>query len=81
MSKYQTLGIAFHGEQARIYLQTWTTGAADGLPESVHFLTPAEYTPDIFDAHADRLIENIQRLKQEARRELLKRAQVPASLL
>jgi hypothetical protein len=67
MSKYQTLGIAWHGEQARIYLQTFTTGPADGLPAETNFLTPGEYTADIFDAHADRLIENIVRLKTEAR--------------
>ncbi len=70
MSKYQALGIAWHGNQARIYLQTFTTGKADGLPGDAHFLTPGEYTADIFDAHADRLIENIVRLKQEARARL-----------
>jgi hypothetical protein len=52
---------------ARIYLQTYTTGPAKGFSEQVHTLTPFEYDPDTFDAHADRLIENITRLKHQDR--------------
>lgn len=54
---------------AQIYLQTYTTSTRQGFEEPVHLLTAAEYGPDAFDAHADRLIENIQALKREARRE------------
>lgn len=77
MSKYQTFGLVFEefsGDplksaptMARIYLQTYTTSQHEGFPEPIHTLTPAEYGPDAFDAHADRLIKNIQRLKKEAR--------------
>jgi hypothetical protein len=72
----QTLGLIFEEctegplEQpptfAQIYLQTFTTAKRDGF-ESVHLLTPVNVTPEEFDYHADRLIENIQRLKREAR--------------
>jgi hypothetical protein len=55
-----------------IYLQTFSTGIFPGWDKDVHRLTPVEYTPEVFDAHADRLIENIVRLKKEARAEFEK---------
>lgn len=73
----QTLGLIFEVATgspifsaptfAQIYLQTFTTASREGFTEPVHILTPVEHGPDAFDAHADRLIENIQRLKREAR--------------
>jgi hypothetical protein len=52
---------------AQIYLQTFTTSRRQGFDEPLHLLTPAEYGPDVFDDHADQLIENIRALKREAR--------------
>lgn len=52
---------------AQIYLQTFTTATRDGFHDSVHLLTPVNVTAEEFDYHADLLIENIQRLKREAR--------------
>ena len=83
MSRYDTLGLVFEdpvaGEgkipsppMARIYLKTFTTGPATGFKEPIQTLTPFEYGPDIFDQHADRLIDNITRLKREARRRFQK---------
>ena len=78
MSRYQTLGLVFEEFSgaphecsptlARIYLQTHTTSKHTGFSEPIYTLTPVEYSADAFDAHADRLIENIVRLKKEARR-------------
>jgi hypothetical protein len=79
VSKHQTLGLVFDFEEspgdplkngptrALIYLQTYVTIQHQGFPGPIHTLAPAEHGPDAFDAHADRLIENIQRLKKEAR--------------
>lgn len=84
--KYDTLGLIFENPaaegfqtagppMARIYLQTFTTGPATGFEKPLQSLTPMEPTADLFDLHADQLIDNIQRLKAEARRrfELAKR--------
>ena len=77
MSRFQTLGLVFEEHSgsplksppthARIYLQTFATTSAHRFPEPIHALTPVEYSADAFDAHADRLIKNIERLKKEAR--------------
>jgi hypothetical protein len=82
MSDFQTLGLLFYDPKepgalagpaaGAIYLQTFSTGVFPGWDKETHRLTPVEYTPEIFDAHADRLIENIQELKKEARREFEK---------
>jgi hypothetical protein len=79
-ARFRTLGLIFeqssdggagdglsHGAMARMYLQTYTSGKPNGFREEVHTLTPFEYDADTFDAHADRLIENIVQLKKEAR--------------
>ena len=52
---------------AFIYLQLRVPVKAKGFSEPVHKLTPVEYDPNTFDAHADNLIANIQDLKREAR--------------
>ena len=83
MGKFDTLGLIFENPvagggklpsppMARIYLKTFTKGPAPGFQEDVHTLTPFEYGPDLFDQHADRLIDNINQLKREARRRFQK---------
>ena len=72
----QTLGLIFEERTrsplersptfAQICLQTFTIMKRNGS-DSVHLLTPISVTPEEFDYHADRLIENIVRLKREAR--------------
>ena len=64
MSKYDPLGLVFEdptrdpvpsSARASIYLKTYTTGPVHGFgKDDVHALTPFEYHPDQFDAHADR---------------------------
>ena len=53
--------------RARIYLKTYTTSPVHGFQTDVHTLTPFEYDATTFDAHADRLIDNIKQLKRDAR--------------
>ena len=78
VTKNRTLGLVFEESsgdpplegpptRAYIYLQQITPIRAEGFPKPVHKLTPVEYEPDTFDAHADRLIANIRELKKEAR--------------
>ena len=83
MGRFDTLGLVFEDPvagggkipsppMARIYLKTFMTGPAPGFREPIQTLTPFEYGPDLFDQHADRLIDNINRLKREARRRFRK---------
>jgi hypothetical protein len=52
----------------QVYLQTFRTERRTGFNDQpIHLLTPICVTPDEFDYHADRLIENLERLKREAR--------------
>jgi hypothetical protein len=77
VSRFQPLGLIFEEfpgdplwsspRMARIYVETFTTSQHRGFKDPVLTLTPAEYDPDAFDVHADRLIDNIMRLKREAR--------------
>ena len=75
MSRYDTLPVAGEGKipsppMARIYLKTFTTGPATGFKEPIQTLTPSSTA--LTDQHADRLIDNITRLKREARRRFQK---------
>ena len=82
MGRFDTLGLIFGlifenfgrdgnnmplSPRARIYLKTYTTSPVHGFQTDVHTLTPFEYDATTFDAHADRLIDNIKQLKHDAR--------------
>ena len=75
----ETLGLMFEDPErddspllvgpprALIYVKTFTSNPSLEVRWRGHTLTPLESDPDKFDAHADRLIESIKKLKKQAR--------------